>query len=262
VSYEITPGRPGTDEPVALTLGGIPVILDPDDSSRVTVLLPPAVAAQVGRDLARGTGGGWTRAVLDNALTEIQRLVGDRDHWKQEAHAQNDEGGYARDIVADVADLVGVDLCDVPGSKWDPSNMARVVDAVKALTEQLREVTEERDRAGRRVAWLTRRLKVTPSPFAVDAARLREERDEARAARDTWKALAERNDVGSSRHQMEIRRLRLELDAADNRIRLLTSNLDTARRTRDDEASEEADALRATIVRQAQEITELKGESE
>jgi predicted nucleic acid-binding Zn-ribbon protein len=93
---------------------------------------------------------------------------------------------------------------------------------------------------------------------AADIERLTDACNAAIAARDTWKALAERNDVGSGRHQTEIRRLRGELDAADTRIRALTASLEAAQRAREVAAEEEVDDLRATIVRQANEITALK----
>ncbi|MGW1268187.1 hypothetical protein [Streptomyces sp. NPDC002491] len=173
---------------------------------------------------------------LDAARDEIERLSSDRDHWEQEAeswrrnaerplvsgvtslgslmtafkterskyptladdigkslsvledeavkavYAENQSGGRARGVVAEVAKALGVDIDEGPGHRWDPEHMARVVERAKWVAE----------------------------------------------SRDYWEA-----EESSTRRQAD------ELLAADD-----------------------VDELKATIVRQAREITRLKGEGE
>lgn len=58
------------------------------------------------------------------------------EEFRAAVYAENEEGGKARGAVADVADVLGVDIHAGPGSCWDLEHMRRVVDAVKELKEQ------------------------------------------------------------------------------------------------------------------------------
>ncbi|MFJ3084465.1 hypothetical protein ACIPJG_32575 [Streptomyces halstedii] len=60
-------------------------------------------------------------------------------------YTENERGGEARQVVADVAQVLGTDIDYGPGQRWDAYNMRRVViaaEAVKAEHEVLREAYE------------------------------------------------------------------------------------------------------------------------
>lgn len=68
-------------------------------------------------------------------------------------YQENGSGGDARSIVAEVARVLGVDLDEGPGHRWDREHMARVVrvaddirDERDDLRERVEQLTEERDR--------------------------------------------------------------------------------------------------------------------
>ncbi|WP_405620263.1 hypothetical protein [Streptomyces sp. NBC_00076] len=207
------------------------------------------------------------RKSLDDALKEAQRLSDDRDHWEQEAenlkrdaepirlrisslgtmltafssertkhrdpairasvdrlqlaaevavYRENEQGGHARQVVAKVARVLGVDIDEGPGHRWDPDHMARVV----AVADQIRD-----------------------------------ERDEAREQAELWKSLAQRQD-----NTAPVRRALRVAERERDELRGMVSHLkyQVAGLTSSDDVEE----LEATIVRQAREITQLKGESE
>jgi hypothetical protein len=192
------------------------------------------------------------------------------DHLEKSAmdvlYAENELGGEARSVVARVARTLGVDPDDGPGRRWDRENMEIVIPA---------------------------------------AAALKKERDDALAARDAWKELAERADERLAPATTELRRVKRELRDARAKTHHVEADLVLATRTVRDlraarapgdgsggrfsitlpatdspkayvtisggdgtapqmwagVAQDEVDELKATVVRQANEITALKGES-
>lgn len=208
----------------------------------------------------------YLRKSLNDAQTEIQRLSDDRDKWQERAegglseagrsslgtlfrafsderttyrdpadrktidrlqHAaeaavyrENERGGHARRVVAEVARVLGVDIDEGPGHRWDPEHMARVI--------------------------------------AV-ANRIREERDEAVEQVALWKALAERQD-NTAPIRMELSSVKRERDEWRRKYEGAQANAEYVR----DEYTppDEAAQMKAAIVRQAREISLLRGESE
>jgi hypothetical protein len=113
--------------------------------------------------------------------------------------AENDSGGQARQVVADVARVLGVDIDDGPGHRWDPEHMARVIGAADQLCV---------------------------------------ERDEATAQAALWKALAERQD-NTAPIRTELRAAERERDDLRRQLayeRLKTESL--SERATDDEVEE------------------------
>jgi hypothetical protein len=198
---------------------------------------------------------------------EFRRIVVELETAAMEAvYAENERGGEARSVVAEAAGALGVDLNDSFDARWDRDSMARVVPA---------------------------------------AAALKKERDDALAARDAWKELAERADERLAPATAELRRVKRELRDARAKTHHVEADLALATRTvRDLRAArvpgdgsggrfsitlpatdspkayvaisggdgtspqrwagvsqEEVEELKATVVRQANEITALKGES-
>jgi hypothetical protein len=146
-------------------------------------------------------------------------------------YAENNRGGEARQVVADVARILGTDIDVGPGHRWDADHMQRVVTSAQAM------------KAERNIAI--------------------RERDDAKEASEAWKELAERNDETSGPLRANLRRAERERDAAQREGRAWR---DEVRRLRDlveeePDDSGDVDELKATIVSQAREIARLKGES-
>lgn len=63
------------------------------------------------------------------------------DHLRNVAiaavYAENEEGGKARGVVADVARVLGVDIDEGDGHRWNEDHMRRVVDAAAELRGEL-----------------------------------------------------------------------------------------------------------------------------
>ncbi|WP_199881676.1 hypothetical protein [Streptomyces sp. CB03911] len=57
------------------------------------------------------------------------------DEFHAALYAENESGGEARGVVADVARVLGVDIDAGPGHRWDLDHMSRVVEAARALTD-------------------------------------------------------------------------------------------------------------------------------
>lgn len=87
---------------------------------------------------------------------------------------------------------------------------------------------------------------------------LERERDEARTSASLWKSLAERQDnTAPLRTELRIvERERAELKRHTDYLRYQVQSLSESA------GDDDVDELKATIVRQAREITRLKGESE
>ncbi|WP_228973414.1 hypothetical protein [Streptomyces sp. DH12] len=58
-------------------------------------------------------------------------------------YEENESGGHARQVVADVARVLGVDLDEGPGRRWDPDHMARVVGSAKATCDERDDLREQ-----------------------------------------------------------------------------------------------------------------------
>ncbi|WP_432157777.1 MULTISPECIES: hypothetical protein [unclassified Streptomyces] len=106
-------------------------------------------------------------------------------------YAENESGGHARKVVADVAHVLGVDIDEGDGHRWDPDHMARVV--------------------------------------AV-ADKIRDERDEAREQAELWRKLAERqDDTAPIRRELRIaererEELKRRLEYAQYQVRALSES--------------------------------------
>jgi hypothetical protein len=202
------------------------------------------LGAAFSRAKDRYTSGAKSYSPLES---EFRRIVVELETAAMEAvYAENERGGEARSVVAEAAGALGVDLNDSFDARWDRDNMARVVPA---------------------------------------AAALKKERDDALAARDAWKELAERNDGanGPLRRQLrsalrDLEHLRREYEHVKGHrdVLLQAEELKPARMVLTvgdgefstflpigdgDALRTEVDELKATVVRQANEITALKGES-
>jgi hypothetical protein len=64
------------------------------------------------------------------------------------AYRQNEQGGEARDVVAEIAKVVGVQLSSafirpLDGNVWSPRNMARVLEGVQQLVNENQVLREE-----------------------------------------------------------------------------------------------------------------------
>lgn len=187
------------------------------------LLLTAEQAAELRRQLCTGRGfqplkwtarGRWSpesvRGAHANHYFPTEAVVAMLDA-ADEAHkvaiyAENDKGGEARGVVADVARALDVDIDEGAGHRWDLDHMRRVVFAAMGLRAELRRVNADRD-------------SLTFRAEAAEAASLIQER---------------------------------ELERAQGRLELASMF--------DHQTAPEDAALRATIVRQANEITALKGE--
>lgn len=180
-------------------IGGIR--LSPDDAERLADALTDRPKYRGAGPLEWSTRFGSTPEGVRSARPEAQfsktsvvaMLDAAEDAHYRRLHAENAEGGKARAVVASVARVLGVDLSASPGNVWSETNMQRVVDAARRLSDD-------------RQHWET------------EAANWQREAENTADRADYWKRTA----VGEA------------------------------------EMVGDTDALRATIVRQALEITELK----
>ncbi|MEU1200131.1 hypothetical protein ABZ446_28450 [Streptomyces sp. NPDC005813] len=150
----------------------------------------------------------------------------DEAHIKH-LYAENERGGHARQVVAEVARALDVDLDDGPGHRWDPEHMARVISAALRLKD-------DRDH------W---------------------EQEAENRQRDTelWKSLAQRQDNTAP---LRIRLQEAERERNEWRSRYEGAQANALYVRESYTHPDEVDELQATIVRQAKEITRLKGEGE
>lgn len=115
-------------------------------------------------------------------------------------HRENESGGQARQVVADVARVLGVDIDEGVGHRWDPEHMSRVVGVADTV---------------------------------------REERDDLREEVALWKALAERQD-NTAPLRMELRTVKRERDEVHARLSMVQQLCDQLREraTPDDDVDE------------------------
>lgn len=133
---------------------------------------------------------------------------------------ENNSGGHARQVVADVARVLGVDIDEGEGHRWDPDHMARVVEV---------------------------------------ADKIREQRDDLVEKVELWKSLAQRQD-NTAPLRMELSTVRRERDHWRARFEGAQANAEYVRA--EYTPSDEAEQMKAAIVRQAREISLLRGEAE
>ncbi|MFJ6720504.1 hypothetical protein [Streptomyces sp. NPDC091259] len=205
-------------------------------------------------------------------------------------YAENERGAEARQVVADVARALGVDIDKGPGHRWDLDHMRRVVVAAEQLRadrlgwhSELTKLDEERAESRRTASDLSRRLRA-----AIDQRNVWEESTtrlsaERATLRDTLRRENERADAAIAREEtaeqeaMELRReLREEREknaalvaeksaarAAEGRRGAVTwHSVGAEGRVSIAPGTTYVDELHDVIVSQAREIARLKGESE
>jgi hypothetical protein len=180
-------------------------------------------------------------------MAEFARVVDELEAVATEAvYTENARGGEAREVVASVAWELGTDIDEGSGHRWDADHMRRIVPA---------------------------------------AAALKKERDDALAARDAWKELAERNDGANGPLRRQLRSALRDLEHIRREHEHVRGQRDALLRAEElkparvvltvggremstflplvdgDALRQEVDELKATVVRQANEITALKEES-
>lgn len=146
---------------------------------------------------------------------EFHKSIGNLERAGVDAvYAENERGGQARHVVAEVARVLGVDIDEGPGHRWDPDHMARVVMAAGQM----------------------------------------------RGARDAWKETAEDNDAANVPLRRELRTAQRQADEWRSKYEAAQANALYVREQHGH--PDDVEELKNTIVRQAREITRLKGESE
>lgn len=182
------------------------------------------------------------------------------------------------ELTRDEAEKLGCDLANGAGVHPISQELADTKAALYASCN-----------AGRRLSNELENLRVTTAEdqrvidtnselimfLSRDVAQRTNERDAALSARDAWKETAEENDAATAPLRWDLRAVKRERDEAKrslDRTAWVVESRDywEAEALRyqallfggDVEGSDDIDELRATIVRQATEITALKGESE
>jgi hypothetical protein len=143
--------------------------------------------------------------------------------------AENDSGGQARHVVAEVARVLGVDIDDGPGHRWDPEHMARVVGGAN-------QIRDDRDH------W-------------------QQEAENREKDADLWKSLAQRQD-NVAPVRMKLQSVERERDALKSEHAKAMGDAAYWRHAWEEDKGPDVDELKAVIVSQAREIARLKGESE
>jgi chromosome segregation ATPase len=270
----------------------------------------PVVRTRLGDGpLAWRTVGGYTpesvrgqhaRQIFSKGAVVSMLDAADEEHIRR-IRAENERGGEARRVVADVARALDVDIDAGPGHRWDADHMQRVVMEAKQLRvdrEGWHRALNDHDAELSKLRDLLRSEKAR-----ADAAVAREEaadevteqfeaeRDEAREQRDAWKAATEALDERTARplrkelaeERENSAALAAELWATRAALRREPARMvihTTAAEERDWKSSDLVtadvlakigatapvgslvDELKNTIVSQAREIARLKGEGE
>jgi hypothetical protein len=140
---------------------------------------------------------------------------------------ENEEGGHARRVVAGAARALNVDLNEGIHDQWSPENMARVVSAAQAVADDRDHWRQEAENHGKQA--------------------------------ELWKSLAQRQD-NTAPLRTGLRTAERERDHWRARFEGAQANAEYVRGQYGH--PDEVDELKATVVRQAREITQLKGEGE
>ncbi|WNI28645.1 hypothetical protein [Streptomyces sp. ITFR-6] len=98
------------------------------------------------------TSGGFTPELVRQAHTMfsfpkggVVDMLDAADEAHREAlYAENDRGGEARQVVADVALILGTDIDAGPGHRWDADHMQRVVTSAYAVDDERNELAAEK----------------------------------------------------------------------------------------------------------------------
>lgn len=182
---------------------------------------------------------GWTRESVQRCHTmhsfpkgAVESLIANIDDEHSEAlHAENARGGEARQVVADVARILGTDIDAGSGHRWDADHMQRVVRSAEWLKAEA-----ARSQAAYHATWELHQQRGTQIfELQGEKADLREAYEKARADAERYKAA----------YELKPATMRLDGPGAE----ALAARID------------DIDELRATIVSQAREIARLKGES-
>lgn len=101
----------------------------------------------------------WSGKDLNRVVDAVRDAV---ERQGARVLAENERGGEARAVVADVARLLGLDLSTnrplAMSEMWSPANMARVTDAVRVLVDEQRGRVKRAEAAEKRVDELSREL--------------------------------------------------------------------------------------------------------
>ncbi|MET7939652.1 hypothetical protein [Streptomyces sp. NPDC005302] len=141
-------------------------------------------------------------------------------------YAENARGGEARQVVAEVAKALSVDSDEGPGHRWDVVNMRRTVDRAQALAD-------DRDR------W-------------------QQEAENQAKETELWRTLSQRQD-NTAPLRIELAAMERERDHWRSRYEGAQANAEYVRH--EYTAPDEVEQMKAAIVRQAQEISLLRGEA-
>lgn len=140
---------------------------------------------------------------------------------------ENEQGGRARHVVAQVASALGVDIDEGSGHRWDPDHMERVADGARRLKD-------DRDH------W-------------------QQEAENQQKDVELWKSLAQRQD-NTAPLRMELDSVKRERDEWRSRYEGAKANAEYVRAQYGH--PDEVEELREAVVRQAREISRLTEESE
>nr|WSW58487.1 hypothetical protein OG513_07765 [Streptomyces sp. NBC_00998] len=196
-----------------------------------------------------GDGSGDHRADTLEIIDQLEQAA------VRAIYAENSHGGEARQVVADVAKALGVDIDEGPGHRWDPDHMRRVVPAAESLKQwrdDVRQAREQRD------AW-------KEAMEQMDAKIVQPLRRELREEREKNAALVAEARAARAALRREPARMVIHTTAAEQRdwesSDLVTADV-LAKIGATAPVGSLVDELKGVIVSQAREIARLKGESE
>ncbi|MGP3750878.1 hypothetical protein [Streptomyces sp. IBSNAI001] len=186
----------------------------------------------------------------------------DEAHIKR-LNEENERGGEARQVVADVARTLGVVLADtgVGQLMWDPANMRRVVRAAQVLSDDRSHWEAEAGNLREEVEKLRDLLRIECE--RANAAIDREETAEKAIAelRDYVRQLGQERDNYKRAYESKPASMRLEGPEAERLIEAMQQPVHHTKVIFRDSPALDVDDLKATIISQAREIARLKGES-
>lgn len=165
-------------------------------------------------------------------------------------YEENECGAEARQVVADVARILGTDIDAGPGHRWDADHMQRVVSAAESLKSSFAS-----SKAAHEAVWKLHQQRAGRIfGLQVEKADLRERAETAEQERDNYKRA----------YELKPAAMHLEGPGADKMLDAMfreTTVAYRANRERLEELARDVDDLKATIVSQAREIARLKRES-
>jgi hypothetical protein len=207
-----------------------------------------------------GDGSGDPRADKLEIIDQLEQAA------VRAIYTENSHGGEARQVVAEVAKALGVDIDEGPGHRWDADHMQRVVSAAESLVTERDDLRKEFHAQAELLSQAREQRNVWKESFErTDVEIVQPLRRELREEREKNAALIAEARSARAALRREPARMVIHTTAAEQRdwksSDFVTADV-FAKIAATAPVGSFVDELKSVIVSQAREIARLKGESE